>query len=282
MKNCKFGPGGIPLSFGKLKFPENLSAYLEGFGLDAFEIECGRGVRVAERTRRLLPDIIKKQGIALSIHAPYYTSLSSVDEETRLKSVEYVWQTAEAAHLLGADRLVVHSGSCAKITRSEALGLAKDTLRRIADKVVSAFPEVTVCPETMGKVNQLGTLEEVIELCKVHESFLPCVDFGHLNARTLGGIKTKGDYAAILDAAESGLGVERARKMHIHFSKIMYTVGGEKSHLTFEDKEYGPEYEPLMELLAERDYSARVICESDGTQAEDGAALAQYYNSRTA
>ncbi|MBQ5417621.1 MAG: endonuclease IV, partial [Oscillospiraceae bacterium] len=138
---------------------------------------------------------------------------------------------------------------------------------------------IRCCPETMGKINQLGDLDEVMELCLIDDSFLPTIDFGHLNARTFGSIKTKDDYRAILDTIENKLGSERLKSFHSHFSKIEYTEkGGEKRHLTFEDTVYGPEYEPLMELIAEKDLSPVFICESDGTQTEDAQAMMKYYN----
>ena len=164
------------------------------------------------------------------------------------------------------------------MTRAEALALAKDTLTRSQKALDEAgLPEIIICPETMGKINQLGTLSEVIELCGIDERFLPCVDFGHLNARTLGGIKSEADYAAILDEIENKLGYERLKHFHVHFSKIMFTDGGEKKHLTFEDNEYGPQYEPLMEQFAKRGLEPSIVCESDGTQAEDAAEMKRYY-----
>lgn len=278
--SISFGPGGNSASFGKMKFPEDLPEYLKKLGLNGYEIECGRGVRIAEKTYRLLPDIIKKNNIRLSLHTPYFISLSSEKEETRLNSLTYIKDSALAAHKLGAKKIVIHSGSCAKITREQALELAKDTLSR-AQKMLDAegLSDIILCPETMGKINQLGTLSEVMELCGVDERFLPCVDFGHLNARTLGGIKTKEDYARLLDEIENKLGHERLKNFHVHFSKIMYTAGGEKEHLTFEDKQYGPQYEPLMELFAKRGLEPSVICESAGTQAEDAAEMCKYYKS---
>lgn len=273
-----FGPGGNSESFGKRKFPEDLPEYLASMGLNGYEIECGRGVRISEKTYRLLPEIAEKNGIYVTLHTPYFISLSSEKEETRLKSVDYILESAEAAHKLGIRKLVVHSGSCAKMTREAALDLARDTLTR-AQKALDerGLSEIILCPETMGKINQLGTLSEVIELCGVDERFLPCVDFGHLNARTLGGIKTEEDYKAILDEIENKLGYDRLKAFHIHFSKIMYTSGGEKCHLTFEDEEYGPLYEPLMNQLAKRGLEPSVICESAGTQAEDAAVMKKYY-----
>lgn len=274
-----FGPGGNSTSFGKKKFPEDLPDYLKNLGLNGFEIECGRGVRIAEKTYKLLPDIIKKHNINLSLHTPYFISLSSEKEETRLNSLTYIKDSAEAAHRLGARKIVIHSGSCAKMSREQALELAKDTLTR-AQKMLDdeGLSDIIICPETMGKINQLGTLSEVLELCGVDDRFLPCVDFGHLNARTLGAIKTKDDYKKILDEIENKLGHERLKNFHVHFSKIMYTAGGEKEHLTFEDKEYGPQFEPLMELFAERGLEPSVICESAGTQAEDASEMQKYYS----
>lgn len=273
-----FGPGGNSESFGKCKFPEALPEYLASMGLNGYEVECGRGVRIAEKTYELLPELAKTHGINISLHTPYFISLSSENEETRLKSVTYILESAQAAKRLGAEKIVVHSGSCAKMSREAALELARDTLTR-AQSVLdeNGLSDIRICPETMGKINQLGTLSEVIELCKIDERFLPCVDFGHLNARTLGGIKTADDYAAMLDEIENKLGNERLKYFHVHFSKIMYTAGGEKCHLTFADKEYGPDPQPLMELFAARGLEPSIICESAGTQAEDAAEMKKIY-----
>lgn len=280
--SISFGPGGNSASFAKRKFPEELPAYLSSLGLNGYGIECGRGVRIAQKTYDLLPGIAKDNGIMLTLHTPYFISLSSEKEETRLGSLKYIEESAEAAHRLEAKKLVIHSGSCAKMTREKALELASDTLKKAQEMLdEKGLSDIILCPETMGKINQLGTLSEVIELCGTDERFLPCVDFGHLNARTLGGIRTKADYAAILDEIEDKLGYERLKNFHVHFSRIMYTSGGEKAHLTFEDKEYGPEFEPLMELFAERGLEPSIICESAGTQAEDAAEMKKYYDKIT-
>lgn len=275
-----FGPGGNSLSWGKKKFPYDLPQYLAELGLNGYEIECGRGVRISEKTINDLPAIAKEHGIYVTLHAPYFISLSSVEEETRLKSVDYILQSAQAAKAVGAEKIVVHSGSCAKISREEATALAFDTLKRAQTALDEAgLSDIIICPETMGKINQLGTLDEVLELCGVDERFLPCVDFGHLNARTLGGIKGREEYAQIFDLIEHKLGHDRLSRMHIHFSRIEFTAGGEKRHVTFADRQWGPEYEPLMEELHRRGLSPSVICESDGTQAEDAAEMKRYYES---
>lgn len=275
-----FGPGGNSESFGKRKFPEQLPEYLASMGLNGYEIECGRGVRISEKTYSLLPKLAEENNIYVTLHTPYFISLSSENEEIRLKSVTYIEESAVAAHKLGVKKIVVHSGSCAKMPREVALELAKDTLTKAQARLDElGLSEIIICPETMGKINQLGTLSEVMELCKVDERFLPCVDFGHLNARTLGGIKSIEDYSAMLDEIENKLGFERLKNFHVHFSKIQYTSGGEKCHLTFDDNEYGPDFEPLMELFAKRNLEPSVICESAGTQAEDASMMKKAYES---
>ncbi len=275
-----FGTAGNSNSFYEMGYKSTSQApeYLSKMGINAYEYQCGRGVRVNPESCEALRQNAIKYNIRLSLHAPYFISLSGIEEEKRLKSVDYILQSARAAKLIGADRIVVHSGSCSKITREEALALAKDTLS-IAVKALKAenLYDIHICPETMGKINQLGTLEEVAQLCTVDESFVPCIDFGHLNARTLGGIKGYDDYKAILDRLENVLGNERARNFHAHFSKIEYSAGGEKRHLTFADSVFGPDFEPLAQLLVERDCSPTIICESDGTQAEDAKEMSDIY-----
>ena len=237
------------------------------------------GKRVSEENALRLRQESEARGIRLSLHAPYYISLSSAEKEKRDASIRYILDSARAARLMGAGRVVVHSGSCAKMSREEALSLAKDTLSRaLAAMDEEELGDITLCPETMGKLNQLGTLEEVLELCGVDERLLPCVDFGHLNARTLGGLRQRSDYAAVFAAMADKLGLDRARRFHAHFSKIEYTPGGgEKRHLTFADTVYGPDFEPVAELILQYNCSPVIICESAGTQAEDAAAMRDIY-----
>ena len=102
-------------------------------------------------------------------------------------------------------------------------------------------------------MNQLGTLDEVLALCGVDERITPCIDFGHLYARSLGTQFAEGtaaaDYAALLDTLQAGLGMNGQKQFHAHFSRIAYTKGGEKCHLTFADTAYGPPHAPLLALL---------------------------------
>jgi len=278
----RFGPAGSPDSFAAMGYKTTLQMpeYLEKMGLSAFEYQCGRGVRISRAAAEQLGAAAREKGIALSIHAPYYISLSSAEEQKREKSIDYILQTARAADAMGARRIVVHSGSCGGMSREEALALAKDTMRKALSALdAEKLGHVHICPETMGKLGQLGTLEEVLELCRLDKRLIPCIDFGHLNARTFGSLTKEGGYEEVLDTMDKALGKERLTRFHAHFSKIEYTRnGGEKLHLTFADTKYGPEFEPLAKLLAQRGLSPHIICESAGTQAEDAAIMRDLYH----
>ena len=208
----------------------------------------------------------------MSYHTPYFISLSGVVEEKRLNSIRYIKESLDAARLLGADIIVVHTGSAAKISRDEAMRLAADTLIRTLNSVDTYGIKIGL--ETMGKINQLGTLDEVIELCRTAPCFYPVVDFGHLNSREGGRLFPDADsYRRVFDKIAEGLGDKYARTLHCHFSMIEYTKAGEKRHLTFEDSVYGPNFEQLAEVIARDGLSPRIICESAGTQADDALAM---------
>ena len=134
MSFAKFGPGGNSDSFYAEghKSTAEAPAWVKAKGLDAYEYEAGNGLTAGEASLRKVGEEAKKHGILMSLHTPYFISLSGVDPEKRLKSVDYIKKSLWAAELLGADTIVIHSGSAAKITREEAMALARDTLEKIA------------------------------------------------------------------------------------------------------------------------------------------------------
>lgn len=271
----RVGPAGGCEAFSQ-KYGDILMMpdFLLEYGLNAYEYQCGRGVRIGKNFGELR-EKADAADIEISLHAPYYISLSSVDEQKRVNSVRYIRESAEAVSLLGGKRIVVHSGSCSKMSRADAVALAVDTLkmsRRELDE--KGFEDVIICPETLGKLNQLGTVPEVCELCGIDERMIPCLDFGHINSMTGGSLKTSADFEKILDIVENALGSWRMRNMHIHFSKIEYTLtGGEVRHLTFADRTFGPEFPPLAELIVRKNMTPFIICESAGTQTADAAEI---------
>ncbi len=270
--DVRFGTGGNPDKFYETggKSSLEMPSWLNKLGLDAYEYECCRGVKIADRAASIMKAEAEKYNIALSVHAPYYINIASDEEERQDKSVKYILQTAEAAKKIGADRIVVHMGSPKALTRAKGIELSKNLIIRVLSEMRELrLDDVHICLETMGKVSQLGSVEEVAEVCSVDDSLLPAIDFGHINARTQGMLRTAADYEKIVKILEKKLGWYRTESMHVHFSRIEYTHMGEKKHLTFEDSLYGPYFEHFAEVIAKKWLQPRIICESAGTQDRD-------------
>lgn len=275
----KFGPAGNAQSFADAGFKATVDAprWLHEMGLNAYEYQCGRGVNIGEETARKIAAQAALHDISMSLHAPYYINLSNRDEERVQKNIGYVLASCQAATWLGADRIVVHTGGVGKQSRTKAFENTKENVRDILNAVEQAGYTTTICLETMGKQSVIGSAEEIFELVALDDRLLPCIDFGHLNARTCGKCSTEEEFAQVLDLMENTIGTERARVFHSHFSHIEYGPKGEVRHLTFADEQYGPDFAPLAKLIAQRGWIPRFICESAGTQAEDAKQMMDMY-----
>ncbi|MBM7581277.1 deoxyribonuclease-4 [Caldicoprobacter guelmensis] len=272
----RFGPAGNSDSFYQqgYKSSVDMPRWLHGMGLTAYEYTCTHGVNIGEDTARAIGEEARKWDIVLSVHAPYYINLVTKDEDKRAKTKRHIMDSLKVARWMGAKRVVFHPGSCSQMDRRTALEIALDFLKEILEEARDFIEEgIHLCPETMGKVNQLGTVDEVLEMCLLHESLIPTLDFGHINAMGGGSIKSQEDYLCIINRVKEVLGEDRARYFHCHFSRIEYSAGGEKRHWTLKDTQYGPEFEPLAEVLASLDLKPIIICESRGTMAEDAVRL---------
>ena len=271
-----FGPAGNGELFLKsgFKASEDMPKFLKEYGLDAYEYQCGNGVRIGEDKARLIGERAKENEIRVSLHSPYYINLATPDEVKRANNIGYIMQSVQAVKWMGGDRVVVHSGAIQTMTREEALERAKVCVKMALSELDAAgFGDIHLCIETMGKINQLGNLEEVMELCKIDDRLLPTIDFGHLNARTLGGVNDYESVLNVFDAIENNLGADRLNTFHSHFSHIEYTKGGEKKHLTFSDTEFGPDFDIVAEIVYKKSLSPIFICESAGTQIEDALTM---------
>ena len=163
---ARFGPAGNAIAFSRqYKSSLDAPAWIAGLGLDCYEYQCGKGVHVGQVTAEKLGERARQAGIALSLHAPYFISLSNPDPEMRRKTIGYITAACQAARWMGAARVVLHTGALLKRTRRQALDIAKETLRQaMAACDDQGFGDIILCPETMGKINQLGDLDEVLEV----------------------------------------------------------------------------------------------------------------------
>ncbi len=279
--SAKFGPAGNSESFSRVH-KSSLAApgWIADFGLDCYEYQCGKGVRVRRETAVKIGENARAAGIVMSLHAPYFINLANPDHESIMKNNGYVLTSCALADWMGAERVVVHTGALMGRSRREALDIAKRGMSALLAVIDTAgLGHIALCPETMGKLGQLGDLDEVLELCTLDERLVPCIDFGHLYARSLGADDGGAAFCRMLDRVEEILGPNRASTFHSHFSHIEFTPkGGEKCHRTFDDDGgYGPDWAPLAAEIARRGWSPTFICESAGTQAEDALTMKQIY-----
>jgi len=276
-----FGSGGNPKAFygGGHKDTVNIFKWLKEKNIDSYEYQAGTGLNAGTLTLKKIGEQAAENNILLSLHAPYYISITSDDDEIIKKSVINASKCVDGAMAMGAYIVVVHSGSLGTNIRDRAFEKAKSTISKILnDLYKNDKTSVQIGLETMGKQNQLGTLEEVIKLCKIDEILYPVVDFGHLNARNDGEkFKTGEDYLKVFEKIGESLSDDKAKYLHCHFSKIEYTQKGEKKHLTFKDKTFGPEFEPLAEVLVKNKLYPNIICESDGTMDIDALFMKNTY-----
>lgn len=278
----KFGPSGNSLRFYQEGYKSTVDAplWLANQGLNIYEYSFGRGINISDAKANEIAQKAVENGVEITVHAPYYINLANPSDEMAEKSYQYILNSALKARAFGGKRVVFHPSTVGKMTREDAVALTQKRMEILAGLIVkNNLDDMIFCPETMGKINQIGTVEEVTEFCKVADFFIPTVDFGHINARTQGSLVTQEDYEKLIVHIIENLGFERAKNLHVHFSKIQYSTGGEVRHLTFADNIYGPDFEPLARAFKKYNMEPYIICESDGTQADDAIEMKRIYES---
>jgi len=255
----RFGTSGNPPNFFASEFGKdrlNAPNWIKLIGLNAYERMMTYGARMKEEAAMELGKRAKKLDIELSVHGPYYIVLNSKKPQVIKNSINEMLKTIYLANLMNARKIVFHPG-----------------FGRDYKKVINALKiiekdkpkDVKILPETMGKISQLGDLNEVLIICENTESD-PCIDFGHLHARTLGSLKEKEDFRKILIEVEKRLGKEKLKKLHCHFYPVEFTDKGEKTHRAVMEKDVFPRFEPFAELIKEFKMEPTLISESKNSQ----------------
>ncbi|MDD1775077.1 MAG: TIM barrel protein [Methanobacterium sp.] len=257
MNDVRFGPAGLPLRYNGES--NQVCSYIKEIGLGAYEYQATYGVKINKQSAGVLKENSIKNDIRISMHAPYYINLCSNKEDVIERSKERLVQSARAAGWMGAYRVVFHPGFYTKYTPKEAMDKLNKAVNELTEQLDSlGIYDYTFAPETTGKKSQLGSLEEIVEICRAHEKFEPTVDFAHLHARDCGMLKYKNDYGRIFEFLEEELDPDI---LHCHYTHIEFTDKGERRHHIL-GKEYGPPLEPLLDELIERGWKATLICET--------------------
>jgi deoxyribonuclease-4 len=178
--------------------------------------------------------------ITLSVHAPYYINLASLDADKLLASRRRLLDTCERAHHMGAGRVVFHAGFYQKRDPKDVFGLICDELSGLSDVLAeNGWQDVLLCPETTGKASQFGGLNELLDLSEAVPCGI-CVDFAHLYARNGGCV----DYGEVIKKLRS------LSHIHGHFSGISYTPKGEQRHKNLRRSFFVPLSEALQMIGA--------------------------------
>ena len=233
--------------------------------------------------------------ITMTIHAPYYISLASIKNDVVERSKEEIKKAYELAKILGVKRIIFHpGGGYGKTEEERKLGLerligALNSLEKDLDT-----ENIKIYPEIGGKINQLGSLDEIIKICKEVSYARPCIDLAHLHARELGSITSKQKVVEVLQKIEKELGRDILEETHFHVYPVDYTDKGEKIHKAFgerknnnqlslfeEDDEYMPKAKDYIDAIKEMNLQPITICEAHNTQ-DIGAILMKnlYYEKK--
>jgi deoxyribonuclease-4 len=262
----RFGPAGIPPIFRVLGAQSfDVPRLLREEGLDAFEYQAvrwGQKPQMKQEDAERLGSEARKNDVLLSLHGSYYVNLSGKKEVVEA-SKRRIAACATAAQWMGAYTVVFHMGFYGLAEKSYAFKNCIAALKDIVTTMNSlGIRNVKLGPETMGRVFQVGSLEEILTICKEVEQTQLVIDWGHLHARHQGRFRKAEDFRAVVEETERRLGTEAARNMHCHFSKIEYTDKGERRHHVLDEARYGPNFEMLAEVIAEFKMRPVMICET--------------------
>ena len=262
----RFGPAGVPPTFRLMKATLlDVPRLLREEGLDAFEYEAvhwGKKPQMRKEEAEKLGYEARQNDVWLSLHGSYFINFcgkNTIVEDSKQR----LTACATAAEWIGAHVVVFHPGVYGRMPHERALNMCVEALREVVDRVESlGIRNVKIGPETMGRIYQLGSLEEVLTLCETVERTQLVIDWSHLHARDFGRFRKVDDFRKVVERIENRLGTEALKTMHCHFTKIEFTDKGERRHRTLEEPRYGPDFRLLAKVIVEFDMKPTIISES--------------------
>jgi deoxyribonuclease-4 len=223
--SAKIGPSGL----GSVKEAVNNLERLHSKGLSACELAFTYSIYIKEeKDARKIGEKAKSLGIDLSIHAPYWINLNSIEPEKIEKSKERILNCLKVGTWLQAKRVVFHPGYYGKMSKEETYKNIRDRVKEIIEESHKRKYTTKLAPEMMGRLNVFGSIDEIINLKKDTGCDM-CVDFAHVLARNKSYM-----FKEVLEKLKE----ENMREVHIHFSGIEYGEKGEKRHKPTEEKEW--------------------------------------------
>jgi deoxyribonuclease-4 len=276
-KGLLFGTAGVPFSSADDSSLAGLERIKE-LGLDALELEFVQGVKMGLDTAAKVREKAVKLGLRLSVHAPYHINFNSVDPGIRLQSRERLVKTARIGDACGAVSAVFHAAFYGQDAPEKTYAAVKEELRAVMSVVRSERLKIALRIETMGKLAQFGSLDEVLAMCRDVDGLKPCLDFSHLYARE-GKINSYLDFERVLSKVARKLGPRALRDVHIHIAGIHFGDRGEIKHLNLEETQFRTE--EWLQALRDLGVEGTVICESPNLEG-DAVMLKKLYEAQAA
>jgi deoxyribonuclease IV len=251
----RFGPSYLP----SRESPEEAVELLRGRGYDACEIDFEGKFWMDWDFARRLGELALEAGIVLSLHAPLFAIVGRPEKDSKLRmAVGMLDHTAGVAVACGAELVVVHPGYLFGRDHGAAIDSVVEQLAEVRERLEGKGRAVPFGVEVMGRVNELGTLDDVLQIAARLDWVRPVLDFAHLHAVTDGGFTRVEPFAEALAGADAA--IEPGAPFHIHFSDVSYANRNEKSHLRYGEGTLRAD--PLAEALARFERPATVIGES--------------------
>lgn len=270
-----FGTAGIPLSSKGLGTVEGIRE-VRRLGLGAMELEFVQSVNIRPEKAPGVRAAAQEEGVLLTCHAPYYINLNAQEEEKRRASADRILNSARVAAACGGWSVCFHGGYYMGMPHPIVFEKVKEALEDVTETLRVEGTEIWIRPEIGGKTTSWGSLEEILEMSKQLPGILPCIDWAHLHARSLGRNNTEAEFRAVLESMENALGREAIQNLHCHVEGIEIGKTGEKMHKNLEDS--GLNYRVLVAVLKDFGGKGVVICESPNIE-KDALLLQRAYQS---
>ncbi|MCC6801197.1 MAG: TIM barrel protein [Anaerolineae bacterium] len=256
-----------PIRFGTVGSPQTTPTsgtvaaieHIRLLGLEHLEIAWVRSVRVTDQSCDEIAACGARQGISLSVHAPYFINLNSQTVDLMTKSDERLLAAARKGWRAGARDIVFHPGSYHNQPPEQVYERVKEKLLEIRSILDAEGIDVTLRPETMGKPAMIGDLDELLALSRDIPGVLPCIDFAHLHARG-GLVNTYDEFAGVFRRVEAALGRRGLETLHAHLSGIEYGPRGERHHLPLNECDLN--YRELLQAMIDFDVHGTVAVEA--------------------
>jgi deoxyribonuclease-4 len=251
----RFGPSHLP----SRESPEEAIELLRGRGYDACEIDFEGKFWMDWDFARRLGELARDAGILLSVHAPLFAIVGRPEKDRKHRmAVGMLDHTAGIAAACGAELVVVHPGYLFGRDHEAAVDSVVEQLAEVRERLEAKDRAVPFGVEVMGRVNELGRLDDVLQIASRLDWVRPVLDFAHLHAVSDGGYTDVEPFAAALAGADGA--TPPGAPFHIHFSDISYANRNERSHLPYGEGTLRAD--PLAEALARFERPATVIGES--------------------